>query len=119
MDEIPARLRAALKTAMKARDTAAVTAMRAALSAIDNAGAVAPTGEAGPLAEGPIAGAARGLGASEAERRTLDDDALATLVWAEVTDREDAARGYDDAGRGDHAERLRAEAAALRQVMGE
>jgi hypothetical protein len=31
----------------------------------------------------------------------------------------DAARGYDDAGRGDHAERLRAEAAALRQVMGE
>jgi uncharacterized protein len=117
MDDLPARLRVALTAAMKARDTVAVTALRAALAAIDNAGAVLPTSDPAPVSDGSIAGAARGLGAAEAERRALDDDALAALVWAEVTDREDAARGYDDAGRGDHAERLRAEAAALRRVI--
>ena len=117
MDEILARLRAALKTAMKARDTAAVTAVRAALSAIDNAGAVAPTGEAGPLAEGPIAGAVAGLGAAEATRRSLSDEDIRALVWAEVADREEAAAGYDQAGREDHAQQLRDEAAALRRVL--
>ena len=47
MDELSARLRAALTTAMKARDRSAVTALRAALAAIDNAGAVTPTGDWG------------------------------------------------------------------------
>ena len=117
MDEILARLRAALKTAMKARDTAAVTAVRAALSAIDNAGAVAPTGEAGPPAEGPIAGAVRGLGAAEATRRNLSDGDIAALVWAEVSERDEAADVYEQAGRADDAQRLRDEAAALRQVL--
>jgi uncharacterized protein YqeY len=117
VDEIPARLRAALKTAMKARDTATVTAMRAALAAIDNAGAVAPTGEAGTIPLGPIAGAVSGLGASEATRRALGDDDVAALVWTEVSEREEAADGYEQAGRDDHAQRLRDEAAALRHIM--
>jgi uncharacterized protein YqeY len=117
VDDLPVRLRAALTTAMKARDMVSVTALRAALAAIDNAGAVAPATSPAPVSDGPIAGAARGLGAAEAARRALDDDALAALVWAEVTDREEAADGYEVTGRGDRAERLRAEAAALRRVM--
>ncbi len=118
MDELSARLRATLTTAMKARDRDAVAALRAALAAIDNAGAVAPTVDAHALSEGPIAGAVAGLGAAEATRRELGDDEIAALVWTEVTDREDAAIGYDQAGRDDHAQRLRDEAAALRDVLG-
>jgi uncharacterized protein YqeY len=104
-----------------------VTAVRAALAAIDNAGAVAPTGDAVALSEGepskrtvplgPIAGAVSGLGASEATRRALGDDDVAALVWTEVSEREEAADGYEQAGRDDHAQRLRDEAAALRHIM--
>src|SRR5262245_41646092 len=118
MDDLPVRLRAALTTAMKARDRSAVTALRAALAAIDNAGAVTPAGDAVAPAEGPIAGAVAGRGAAEATRRALGDDDIEALVWTEVTDREEAAAGYDQAGRDDHAQRLRDEAAALRQVLG-
>jgi len=118
VQELSARLRAALTTAMKARDRTAVTALRAALAAIDNAGAVTPTRDGVALTEGPIAGAVAGLGAAEATRRALSDDDIVALVWAEVTDREDAATGYDQAGRDDHAQQLRDEAAALRQVLG-
>jgi len=118
MDELPGRLRAALTTAMKARDTVRVTALRAALAAIDNAGAIAPTAAASASSEGPIAGAVAGLGAAEATRRALTDDDVAALVWAEVSEREEAADGYQQAGREDHAHRLRREAAALRAVLG-
>ena len=118
MDELSARLRAALTTAMKARDRSAVTALRAALAAIDNAGAVTVNGDSAAPTEGPIAGAVAGLGAAEATRRALSDDDIVALVWAEVTDREDAATGYDQAGRDDHAQQLRDEAAALREVLG-
>ena len=117
MDDLSTRLRAALTTAMKARDKAAVTALRAALAAIDNAGAVTPTGDAVPPSEGPIAGSVAGLGAAEATRRALSDGDIDALVWAEITDREEAAAGYDQAGRDDHAQRLRDEAAALREVL--
>ncbi|MFF2391084.1 hypothetical protein [Nocardia sp. NPDC058114] len=40
MTSLRERLRAALKTAMKARDLGAVTALRSALAAIDNAEAI-------------------------------------------------------------------------------
>jgi uncharacterized protein YqeY len=117
MDELPVRLRAALTTAMKARDRAAVTALRAALAAIDNAGAVTPADDSVAPTDGPIAGAVAGLGAAEATRRSLSDEDIRALVWAEVTDREEAAAGYDQAGRDDHAQQLRDEAAALRRVL--
>ena len=117
MDDLSTRLRAALTTAMKGRDRAAVTALRAALAAVDNAGAVTRTGDAVAPTEGPIAGAVAGLGAAEATRRAISDDDINALVWAEVTDREEAAAGYDQAGREDHAQQLRDEAAALRRVL--
>jgi uncharacterized protein YqeY len=41
-DNLHERLRRALPAAMKARDRPAVTALRSALAAIDNAGAVDP-----------------------------------------------------------------------------
>jgi len=108
------RLRVALKTAMKARDAAAVNALRTALAAIDNAEAVAvPAAAPGPLAEGVIAGAKAGVGTTEVARRELTEDEVVAIVTAEVDERRAAADDYRDAGQFGRAARLTAEADAL------
>jgi hypothetical protein len=106
-------LRQALTAALKARDGVAVSALRSALAAIENAGAVDPA-QAPPRADsGSIAGAVAGPGAVEVPRRSLGADELRALVAAEVEHRRTAAREYAELGRPDRAERLRAEADVL------
>jgi uncharacterized protein YqeY len=115
-DDIPARLRLALRTALKGRDTAAVSALRSALSAISNAeavDAVPVSGDGSPH----FAGAAAGLGAGEVRRRQLTEAQLSQILQAEITDRHRAAREYDQAGHPDRAARLRHEATALQSVQ--
>jgi uncharacterized protein YqeY len=142
-------MRRALTAAMKARDQPAVTALRSALAAIDNAEAVdiartTPTGEAHPavagevaggettgrdiadgeiadgeVAGGGVAGAVVGLGAAEVERRTLTSAEMEAIVLEEVAERLTAARAYERAGQSGHAERLRAEAEVLSAYLGD
>ena len=102
-------LRRALTTALKARDAVAVSALRSALAAVENAGAVEASHAPSP-GSGPIAGAVAGLGASEVERRPVD---VRAVVAAEVEHRRAAAREYVDLGRPDRADRLTAEADVL------
>ena len=65
------RLHRALRDAMRARDSIAGSALRSALAALDNAGAVPPD-PAPAVASGPhFAGALAGLGAGEVARRSL------------------------------------------------
>jgi uncharacterized protein len=97
---------------MKARDQAAVTALRSALAAIENAEAVAPLAPQ-DQSSGVIAAAVTGLGAGEAARRDLSERQIADIVLAEVTDRRAAAAEYELAGQVDAAARLRSEADAL------
>jgi uncharacterized protein len=105
------RLRGALPPALKARDQAAVAALRSALAAIDNAQAVeAPPA---PRTGGVIAGAVTGLGAGEAPRRELFEGDIAAIVRAEVADRRAAAADYESGGQVDAAARLTAEADVL------
>jgi uncharacterized protein YqeY len=113
------RLRAALPAAMKARDAAAVAALRSALAAIDNAEA-ADVGEAPApvINSADVAGSVVGVGAAEAPRRVLTEAEAAAIVRAEVADRLAAAHDYEQVGRLDRAERLRAEAAALGAYVG-
>jgi uncharacterized protein len=100
---------------MKARDRAAVSALRSTLSAIDNAEAVdRPDGADRGLA---IEQSAVGVGAMEVARRDLSDDDVARIVRAEIAERESAADGYERSGHPDQAERLRAEAAVLADVV--
>jgi len=103
------RLREALPAALKARDRAAVAALRSALAAIENASAV-DAGSAPGLAieESPV-----GAGATEVERRQLTDSDVREILLAEIGDRLGAAETYEGAGRHDRAERLRAEADLL------
>lgn len=105
------RMRSALPVAMKARDAVAVAALRDTLGAIDNAEAVQPP--AGTQRGLAIEQSPAGVGAAEVDRRVLTDAEVAGIVRDAVAEREDAARGYDEAGRPDRAQRLRAEARVL------
>jgi len=111
---LTARLRASLPAAMRARDAAAVAALRSALAAIDNAGAVAVAApERLPVEHARIAGSVAGAGAAEAARAELDEPAVRAIVEAEIAEREEAAALYERHGRDAEAARLRAEAGAL------
>jgi uncharacterized protein len=116
--EVRQRLELALRTALQARDTIAVSALRSALAAIGNAEAipVRPAGRAG--ASSPhFAGSAAGLGAAEAKRRRLGEGEAEQIVRAEVAERQAAAGDYDRASHADRAERLRREASVLTSAM--
>ena len=109
-DSLRQRLRAALPVALKARDRAAVPALRSALAAIDNAEAVgaAVTTRGLAIEESPV-----GAGATEVVRRIRTEEQVRDVVLAEVTERRAAAEEYERAGRTDRADLLRAEAAVL------
>jgi len=91
----------------------AVSALRSALSAIDNAGAVSVESRSAAETSGHFAGAAAGLAAGEAPRRGLSENQIEEIVRAEVAEREAAARDYEQRGRADQAGRLRREARVL------
>jgi uncharacterized protein YqeY len=117
MDPLRQRLRTALTDAMKKRDANAVSALRTALAAIDNAESV-DTSHAPRPTPGPIAGALTGLGAGEVPRLELTERDIEDIVRTEITAREHAADDYDRLNRPEEAARLRAEAAILRDHLG-
>jgi uncharacterized protein len=109
-------LRDALRRAMKDGDRVAVSALRATLGVIDNAEAV--DGPATPPpADGVVAHAVAGVGATEVARRMLTDADVRAIVTAEIGERRTAADGYEAAGRGEAVDRLRAEVAVLEGVL--
>ncbi|MFI5527410.1 hypothetical protein ACIA8O_02530 [Kitasatospora sp. NPDC051853] len=108
------RLRSGLTTALKARDRATASVLRATLAAIENAEAVAAPEPTGSLA---IEALPVGVGA-EAERRVLTEADVAAVVRAERAEREDAAAEYERLGHGEQAARLRTEAGLLSSYLG-
>jgi uncharacterized protein len=117
-DEWRTRLRTALLTDRKDRDTARVSALRSALSAIDNA--ETPDGaQLGARLSGEIAGGVVGLGAAEVTRRQLSDTQIRELVRAEIDERLSAAGQFSAGGHEERATLLRTEAAALTALLGD
>ncbi|HET6188187.1 MAG TPA: hypothetical protein VFE59_14520 [Trebonia sp.] len=120
---VRSRLRAALRSAMKERDTVAAAGLRSALAAIANAEAVplpaSPGWSATPAAQSSphFAGAVAGLGAAEVSRREVTDDEAAAIAAAEAADRRAAARDYQAAVHADRAGRLRREAQAIESAL--
>lgn len=112
MTDLQARLRADLLTARKARDTAATAVLRSTLAAVSNAEAQ-PLAETSLAAEGPIAGAAIGVGATEAARRELTDDDVRDIISGEQSERLAAAADLESHGATEKAGQLRAEAELL------
>jgi uncharacterized protein YqeY len=108
-------MRAALPEAMRARDKAAVSALRGTLSALDNAEAVPVDGtvpHAAALEASPV-----GAGATEAARRELGEREMVEIVRAEAAERLEAAAHLTAPAHTDRAERLRAEAAVLLRFL--
>ena len=108
------RLNQALSRALKSRDAISVSALRSALGAIGNAeapdaGTVSPATTSSP----DFAGTAAGLGAGETPRRRLSDAQVDQIVRTEISERQAAAREYEQTGHPDRADRLRHEARAL------
>ena len=113
-EALRARLRRALTDAMKQRDRTAVTALRTALSAIDNSEAVARPEPPSDVGSGTIAGAGHGVGRTEALRRTLTEAEILDVVVDQIDERDHAANEYERMGQLDRANVLRDEAAVLR-----
>jgi uncharacterized protein len=119
-NDVEARLRAALLEAIGTRDVVAAFALRSALSAIGNAGAVRADNTQVPRAVSPhVAGSLAGPGAAEVPRRHLTPADLSGIVRAEAAERASAAGQCEHAGNPDRAERLRREASILLAVLGE
>ncbi|ONH28723.1 hypothetical protein [Pseudofrankia asymbiotica] len=114
-----AALREDLVTAMKARNRDAVTALRTAIAAIDNAEAVDAPGHGQSSAGEHVAGARAGVGATEAVRRDLDANTVGAILRAQVGERIAVAERYDAHGQTDAAGRLRREAEALMKYVRE
>lgn len=113
-----ATLRSALLTARKDRDTIRVSALRCALSVIDNAETPDDAHLDAPASEA-IAGGVVGLGAAEVARRDLSDAQIRDLLRAEVAERLTAADQFAAAGHDDRAGDMRSEAAILDGLLGD
>ena len=127
---VRSRLQAALRAAMKARDTVAVSALRSALAAIANAEAIpvpeapapppdrsAPRPSAPAAANQYIAGSAAGLAATEADRREVTEEEAVAIAETETAERRAAAGQYQATGHADRADRLLREAQAIRSAL--
>jgi uncharacterized protein YqeY len=112
-----ATLRDALLAARKGRDAARVSALRSALSAIDNAETPDDARVNAP-SSGTIAGGVVGLGAAEVARRELSDEQIRGLIHAEIDERLSAASDID-ASHAERAATLRAEASVLSDLLGD
>ncbi|MEU9955009.1 hypothetical protein [Streptomyces sp. NPDC050982] len=100
---------------MRARDKAAVSALRSTLAALDNA-------EAAPVDEAELRGVALeqspvGAGATEAVRCELSERDAVEVVRAEAAERLEAAAQFSAPAHADRAARLRAEAAVLLRFL--
>jgi uncharacterized protein YqeY len=109
---IGTRLRGDLTAALKARDSVAVAALRSALSALDNAGAV-ESPEAPTEGSEHVAGASAGVGSTDVARRVLGEDDVSAILRSLIEEHAGAADEYARIGRDDIAERLRNEAGVL------
>ena len=109
-------LRAALTDARKQRDTVRVSALRTALSVIDNAETPDLT-DPPTRVDGPIAHSAAGLGAAEVPRRHLDETEIRALLRAEIDERRSAAAQFTAGGHAGRAAEQHRAAAMLEDLL--
>ena len=109
-----ARLRADLVAAMKARDPDAVSALRSAIAAIENAEAIDVAPGRGLTGGGQhVAGAGAGVGSTEARRRDLAVPDVLAILAAQRADAIAAAAHYEELGEAEAAARLRRHVSVL------
>lgn len=111
-------MRSDMRRDLKARDRVAVSALRSALAAIENAEApvIAESGATVATSE-HVAGSVAGQGASEVAPRELSETDIREIVEQEVHERDSTATEYEGFGRDDLAATVRSEAEVLRRYI--
>ncbi len=106
-----------LTAAMRARDRQTVGTMRSVLAALENAEAVPVTHETrvGPSVH--VAGAADGLGAGEAPRRSLTPDDERAVVERELAELRASSAVLADAGEHERSAELARLAETVEEVL--
>ncbi len=117
-DDLRTHLRRRLSGALQDQDRPAVSALRSALAALDNAEAVQPAEDFRPEASEHFAGGVTGLGAADVERRVLDAESQRRIVKAEIEARLAAAATYEQHGHNARGAELRLGAEVLLAVLG-
>lgn len=101
--QVKEALRRDLKTAMKERRRADTAALRQAISALDNAEAIAVDPPTTMEASEHVVGAAQGVGASEAERKTLSKNDVIAVLTDLIDEHRSHATSFAQLGRADAA----------------
>jgi hypothetical protein len=114
-----AALRSRLTVAMRERDRDATAVLRSAVAALENAEAVSVTDAPVSASSPDVAGAALGVGATEAQRRVLDAAQERSVLEAEVQALRDAEQAYAAAGDTVRATMAAAGIGLLRGVLDE
>jgi uncharacterized protein len=117
-DDLRTHLRRRLSSALRDQDRPAVSALRTALAALDDAEAVQPEEGFRPEASEHFAGVVAGLGAAEVERRMLDAESQRRIVKAEIEARFTSAQTYEQHGQSARGAELRLGADVLLAVLG-
>jgi hypothetical protein len=117
-DDLRTHMRRRLSSALRDQDRPAVSALRSALAALDNAEAVQPEEGFQPEASEHFAGGVAGLGAAEVGRRVLDAETQRRIVKAEIEARVTAAATYEQHGQNTRGAELRSGADVLLAVLG-
>jgi hypothetical protein len=103
------RLHADLRSARLARDTRATAALRAAVTAVENAAAVhAP----------PAPGAGEPMFVADVPRQALDDEAVRAVVRAEAEELQESEALYRGIGQTAEADDLAAQREVLARYVG-
>jgi len=108
LDAVRAEISSRLKSALKGRDRVSADALRAALSALDNASAQPLSVVAQPFPYGSSA---------EVPRRELSGAEIEALLVTEADAHAAAAVQYERLGHADRADRLRREAEIIRGTL--
>jgi uncharacterized protein len=118
-DDLRVGLRHRLRAAVRDHDRIAIAALREAIAALDNAEALPIDTDLNAQAGPYVAGGAVGLGAAEAERRTLDVAAQQAIVTTIIDARLAAANTYEEHGQTARAADLRSGAETLIAILEE
>src|SRR5215203_1574643 len=106
-DDLRTPLRRQFSAAVREHDRPAVSALRSALAALDNAEAVPPGEDFELEVSQNVAGGVVGVGAAEVERGVLDVESQRALVRAEIDSNLTAATTYEQHGQRTRASELR------------
>ena len=115
---LTACLNSTLRDAMRRRDAALVMVLRSTLAALANAQAVPHSGT-GDAGSARVAGAARGVGATEVQRRPLSHAEQRAIVVSEIRELAAQASHLEDAGRAEEANDVRRAKDELASLLAE